>query len=133
MNLGSTHNGLGEYQDAVQVLNSALAVRRDWNVAINQLGLGYRGLRDFKNAIATFKRVTDRETNNIYGLFNLGETYFASGNKNEAKKINDRPKKIDPALANQLDGIISGRIVVDKFKRQIDSKIPSIPRLPRFP
>lgn len=133
LNLGSTHNGLGEYQDAVQVLNTALTVRRDWNVAINQLGLGYRGLRDFKNAIATFKRVTDRDTSNIYGLFNLGETYFASGNKNEAKKINDRLKKIDPALANQLDGIISGRIVVDKFKQKIDSKIPSIPKLPRFP
>lgn len=133
LNLGSTHNGLGEYQDAVNVLNTALTIRRDWNVAINQLGLGYRGLRDFKNAIATFKRVTDKDVNNIYGLFNLGETYFASGNKNEAKKINDRLKKIDPALANQLDGIISGRIVVDRFKQKIDSKIPSIPRLPRFP
>ena len=133
LNLGSTHNGLGDYQAAVQVLNTALTIRRDWGVAINQLGLGYRGLRDFKNAIATFKRVTDKDTNNIYGLFNLGETYFASGNKNEAKKINDRLKKIDPALANRLDGIISGRIVVDKFKQKIDSKIPSIPRLPRFP
>ncbi len=131
LNLGSTHNGLGEYQAAVQVLNIALTIRRDWSVAINQLGLGYRGLRDFKNAIATFKRVTDKDANNIFGLFSLGETYFASGNKNEAKKINDKLKKLDPASANQLDGIISGRIIFDKFKPTIPT-IP-IPKIPRFP
>ncbi|MFZ1699793.1 MAG: tetratricopeptide repeat protein [Pyrinomonadaceae bacterium] len=130
LNLGSTHNALGEFQQAVQMLTTALNLRSNWSIAINQLGLGYRGLRDFKNAIATFKRVVDSDGRNTFGLYNLGETYFASGNKNEAKKINDKLKKIDSALASRLDNVIAGK-VVDAAKDKIQKKVPI--KIPKFP
>lgn len=126
VNLGSSHNALGEFQAAVNVLQVVLGIRPGWSIATNQLGVGFRGLGDLVNAVAAFKRVVDGDGNNVYGLFSLGEAYNASGNKKEAKKMNDRLKKINPALASKLDTIFSGKAVIDKV-------VPKVPRLPRFP
>ncbi|HVF46767.1 MAG TPA: tetratricopeptide repeat protein, partial [Pyrinomonadaceae bacterium] len=128
VNLGSSHNALGEFQAAVNVLNVVLGFRPGWSIATNQLGVGFRGLGDLVNAVAAFKRVVDGDGNNVYGLFSLGEAYNASGNKKEAKKINDRLKKINPALASKLDAIFSGKAIVDKVVPKVN-----VPRFPRFP
>ena len=130
LNLGSTHNGLGEYQAAVTALNVAVNLKQNWVIAINQLGLGYRGLNDLGNAVATFRRVVDLDGVNSFGLFNLGEAYNASGNKKEAKKINDKLRKLNPVLASRLDNVLSGKIVVDAAKQKIENKIPKVPRIP---
>ena len=130
LNLGSTHNALGEFQDAVNVLNVASRLHPNWVIAINQLGLGFRGLKDFVNAVATFKRAIDIDKNYISGLFNLGEAYHSSGNTKEAKKINDRLRKLNPAMAAKLDNIFSGKAVVDNAKQKIQNKVPKIPRFP---
>lgn len=132
LNLGSTHNALGEYQLAVNVLNTAVSLNNNWVIAINQLGYGYRGLNDLKNAVAIFKRAVDLDGRNTYGLFNLGEAYYASGNKSEAKKINDRLRKINPSLAANLDNIFSGKAVLDNATRKVEQKIPKV-TLPRRP
>jgi tetratricopeptide (TPR) repeat protein len=129
LNLGSTHNALGEFQLAVNVLQVALGLHSNWLIATNQLGLGYRGLNDMVNAVATFKRVVDLDGRNTFGLYNLGEAYNASGNKKDAKKINDRLKKIDPNLASRLDGVITGKII-NGATQQFQQKIPKVPRLP---
>ncbi|MEQ1603786.1 MAG: tetratricopeptide repeat protein [Pyrinomonadaceae bacterium] len=130
LNLGSTHNGLGEFQLAVNVLKNVLGIRKDWAIAANQLGLGYRGLGDLKNAVATFKRIVDLDKNNVSGLFNLGGAYHASGNAKEAKKINDQLRKINPSAAAKLDNVLSGKAVIDATKQKIENKIPKIPRFP---
>ena len=111
-------------------VNCIVGLRQNWVVAINQLGLGYRGLNDLVNAVSTFKRVVDLDSGNVYGLFNLGEAYNASGNKKEAKKINDRLKKLDPAMATRLDNILSGKAIIDAGKDKVINKIPKIPRFP---
>jgi tetratricopeptide (TPR) repeat protein len=108
---------------------TALGLHRDWVIATNQLGLSYRGLGDLTNAIATFKRVVDLEGQSTLGLFNFGEAYFASGNKKEAKKINDRLRKLDPTLATRLDNIISGKVVVDAARQKVQQKV-KVPRIP---
>ncbi|MFM9903773.1 MAG: tetratricopeptide repeat protein [Pyrinomonadaceae bacterium] len=128
VNLGATHNELGEHQEAVEALKTADKLHPNWNVALNQLGRAFRGLKDFANAIANFKRVVDMDGNSINGLFNLGEAYNASGNKKDAKKISDRLRKLDSSLAAKLDSIFSGKI--DAAKDKVKSKIPSIPHFP---
>ncbi|MEP6788135.1 MAG: tetratricopeptide repeat protein, partial [Acidobacteriota bacterium] len=130
VNLGSTHNALGEFQLAVNILKTALGLHPNWIIATNQLGLGYRGLSDLVNAVATFKQIVDMDGNNLSGLFNLGEAYNASGNKKEAKKVNDRLRKLDPTLASRLDNIFSGKAVVDNAEQKVKSKIPKIPKFP---
>ncbi len=130
LNLGSTHNRLGEFQLAVNILKTVLGMHSNWVIATNQLGLGYRGMKDFANAVAIFKQAVNLDGNNTFGLFNLGETYFASGNKKEAKKINDRLKKLDPTLASALDNVISGKAIIDNTKQKIEQKVPKVPRIP---
>ena len=130
MNLGSTNNALGDFEAAVAALNIALSLRRDWVIALNQLGLGYRGLNNLTAAIQQFNRVVAIDGNNIAGLFNLGSAQYASGDKKAARKTQERLKKLNPNLASQLDGILSGKAIVDETKRKIESKIPRVPRLP---
>lgn len=126
LNLGSTHNALGEFDDAIRILQSALSLRRDWLIALNQLGTGYRGLRDFKNAIATLKRAVEIDPRYALGLYNLGESYFASGNKKEAQKIQAQLRLVDPTLATRLENVIAGRLI-DAGRQQIERRI----RIPR--
>ncbi|MEQ1763338.1 MAG: tetratricopeptide repeat protein [Pyrinomonadaceae bacterium] len=131
-NLGATKNSMGDYEGAKTALNAALALRSDWVIALNQLGLAYRGSNDMTNALAQFQRVSALDANNAFGLVNLGEVYHLTGNKKEAKKVQDRLKKINPALANQLNSFFSGKAVVDDAKRQIENKVPKVPGI-RFP
>lgn len=137
LNMGSTYNALGEFQAAVHILNSGLGLNSNWGLALNQLGVGYRGLNDLNNAISTFKRVVDMNGNDRFGLYNLGEAYFASGNKKEAKRINDRLRKIDPTLAGALNDVFEGRIPalgnIPLTPRVNVPRVPKVPRLPRFP
>jgi tetratricopeptide (TPR) repeat protein len=130
MNLGSTNNALGDFAAAVAALNVAVSLHRDWVIAINQLGLGYRGLNNLSAAIQQFNRVVTLDENNVAGLFNLGSAQYASGDKKGAKKTQERLKKLNPNLALQLDNILSGKAVIDETKRKIESKIPRVPRIP---
>jgi tetratricopeptide (TPR) repeat protein len=123
MNLGSTYNGLGEYQLAVNVLNTALGLRPDWVLALNQLGVGYRGAGDLAAAITQFTRATTIDSVNVYGLFNLGSTQYAAGDKNGAKKTQSRLNKINPALGSQLGNILAGK-VINQAQQEIKKKIP---------
>jgi tetratricopeptide (TPR) repeat protein len=122
MNLGSTNNALGEYDAAVAALNTALSLHNDWVIALNQLGLGYRGLKNLGQAIAQFNRVVNIDGNNITGLFNLGSAQYASGDKKSAKKTQERLKKLRPDLAEQLGMIIAGK-VINEAEKQIKKAI----------
>jgi superkiller protein 3 len=130
LNLGSTNNSLGDHQAAVEALNVALTLRRDWVIAMNQLGIGYRGLSNFAMAIELFKRVTMLDANNVFGLYSLGEVYHLSGNKKEARKVQAQLKRINPAFASKLDGVFSGKAAADETRRKIESKVPRVPRIP---
>jgi len=127
LNLGSTYNGLGEYNLAVSVLNVAVGLHRDWVIAINQLGVGYRGAGDLASAISQFSRATDLDSSNVFGLFHLGSAQYASGDKKGAKKTQDKLSKISPALANQLGLVFAGKVINkagDEIKKKIPIRIP---------
>lgn len=130
MNLGSTNNALGDFEAAVAALNVALSLRHDWVIAINQLGLGYRGLNNLNAAIQQFNRVVALDGNNVAGLFNLGSAQYAIGDKKGAKKTQERLKRLNPDLALRLDNILSGKAVIDETKRKIQNKVPRLPKIP---
>lgn len=130
LNLGATNNSLGDFAAAARYLQRALELNRDWVIAINQLGLAFRGSNDLANAIAQFQRATTLDANNVFGLYNLGEVYYLTGNKKEAKKVQDRLQRLSPAMANRLGDVLSGKIAIDAAKQKIESKVPRIPRIP---
>lgn len=130
LNLGATNNSLGDFEAAIIALNVAIGLRNNWVIALNQLGFAYRGSGNLAAAIDQFGRVTTLDASNRFGLYNLGEVYFLSGNKKDAKKIHDRLKKVDPTLASNLNDVLSGKVVLDEAKRKIQKKVPRIPRIP---
>ena len=128
MNLGSTQNSLGEHDKAVVSLNQAVKLHNDWAIALNQLGLAYRGNNDLSMALSQFNRVITLDGNNVVGLFNLGSAQYASGDKRGAKKTQDRLRRLNPDLANRLGNIIAGRLIDEGIRRIRDKiRIPGIP------
>ncbi len=128
MNLGSTYNSLGEHDKAVVSLNEAVRLHNDWVIALNQLGLAYRGTKNLGLALNSFNRVVLLDGNNVSGLFNLGSTQYASGDKKGAQKTQAKLKKIRPDLADQLGSIIAGKAIdygTQKIREKI--RIPGIP------
>ena len=128
MNLGSTYNSLGEHDKAVGELNEAVRLHPDWVIALNQLGLAYRGTNNLDMALSQFSRAVLLDGNNVNGLFNLGSTQYAKGDKKGAKKTQDRLKKLRPDLAEQLGNIIAGKAIefgTRKLREKI--RIPGIP------
>ena len=128
LNLGATNNSLGDFEAAIAALTIAVGLHNDWVIAMNQLGLAYRGSGNLAEAIAQFGRVTTLDSGNRFGLYNLGEVYFLAGDKKQAKKVHNQLKKIDPTLANSLNDVLSGKVVLDEAKRKL--KVPRIPRIP---
>lgn len=128
LNLGSTYNSLGEHDKAVRSLNEAVRLHNDWVIALNQLGLAYRGTNNMSMALNSFNRVVLLDGNNVSGLFNLGSAQYASGDKNGAKKTQARLRKVRPDLADQLGNIIAGKAIefgTQKLREKI--RIPGIP------
>jgi len=128
MNLGSTYNSLGEHDKAVGELNEAVRLHPDWVIALNQLGLAYRGNNNLDMALSQFSRAVLLDGNNVNGLFNLGSTQYAKGDKKGARKTQDRLKKLRPDLAEQLGNIIAGKAIefgTRKLREKI--RIPGIP------
>ena len=77
-----------------------------------------------------FQRATTLDGNNVFGLYNLGEVYYLTGNKKEARKVQDRLQRLNPAMAGRLGDVLSGKIAIDAAKQKIESKVPKIPRIP---
>ena len=128
MNLGSTYNSLGEHDKAVTSLNEAVRLHNDWVIALNQLGLAYRGTNNLSMALSSYNRAVVLDGNNVAGLFGLGSTQYASGDKKGAQKTQARLKKLRPDLADQLGSIIAGKAIdygTQKLKQKV--RIPGIP------
>ncbi len=128
MNLGSTQNSLGEHEEAVVSLNQAVKLHNDWAVALNQLGLAYRGTNNLAMALMQFDRVVTLDGNNVAGLFNLGSAQYANGDKKGAQRTQTRLKKLRPDLANMLGNVIAGKVIdfgTQKIREKI--RIPGIP------
>lgn len=125
LNLGSTNNSLGDHKAAEVALNQALALNNNWVLAMNQLGVSYKGLGNLVRAIEILKRATSIDSGNQFGLFSLGEVYHLSGNEKEAKKIQGQLKKLNPAFAGQLDSVL--KMKVPKIPGGNFPKIPGRP------
>jgi superkiller protein 3 len=124
--LGVTYNGLGEHQNAVEALTKANALRKDWIIAINELGIAFRQLDNLKEAIWQFQRAVNLDGNFALGYYNLGEAFHKKGNKKEARKAQEKLRQLNPALAQQLENAIKG-IAANEAKRQIRKRVPWLP------
>lgn len=139
MNLGLTQNDLGELNEAAVSFEKCLELRKNWVLALNELGYAYRGLNRIDDAARNFRRATELNDKYYPAFFNLAEAEFKRGNVKEAKKIQEALRKIDPNsayiknLSKQLDVIFLGGALTNP-KQQVENKVKSkLPKIPAIP
>lgn len=110
LNLGMTLTDLGDYPGAADALKKVVS-KEPWPFALNELGIAYRKQNNFKDAIAQFKKATDKDDSFAAAHFNLGESEFRNGNLGNAKKEYQKLRKLGREdLAGQLMIISNGAV-----------------------
>ncbi len=111
LNLGMTLTDLGDYAGAVKALKKVVEREPNWVFALNELGIAYRKLNNFKEAANQFRRAIDKDDKFAEAHYNLGEAEFRAGNIGNAKKEYDKLKKLGRNnLAAQLEIISNGAV-----------------------
>lgn len=112
LNLGMTLNELNQSKDAVPVLKTANEQRKDWVPALNELGIAYRKTNDFDNAIKSFKRTLELDGKYAAARYNLAESLYRNGKKDDAKKEFEKLKTLDrPDLVSLMISVTNGGIL----------------------
>ncbi len=133
LNLGITQNDLGDFEAAIVALQTALKLRKNWTFALNELGIAFRKLNRLEEAVEQFKRATETDGNFAAAYYNLAESEYRRGKTKEAKKAQDKLRKLNPNLARQLDVIFSGAVLNEvQNKVQQNNPLNKIPK-PKLP
>lgn len=122
MNLGMTQTDLGDYQGAIESLKRCIQLRDKWALAYNELGYAYQVSGNLGEAVNNFKKAVDIDKNYVTALYNWSLTEMLRGNDKEARKIQDRLRKLDPNRANLLE--LEFMKPQNMIKQKIDSKNP---------
>lgn len=110
LNLGITLTDLGDYKQAIPVLEKAISMRNDWAFAVNELGIAYRKDGNLKVAVSQFEKAIQMDKKFAYAYYNLGETEFRRGNRKQADKALKELRNINPKLAKDLEEILSREV-----------------------
>jgi tetratricopeptide (TPR) repeat protein len=101
----------GENEEAIQVLRTAVRLKKDWVQAHNELGLALVRGKLLSDAVKEFKRAVEIDDNFAVGYYNLAETEIRLGKMKDAKKSYERLKKLGRNdLVLRLEAITGGQI-----------------------
>lgn len=101
---------LENYEKAIYYLNEALSIDSDIVEVVNELGINYASLGDFKSAIAYLRKAFE-VTKSVEICTNIIMCYLDSGDAENARNHLDVAKKLDPndEIVIQLDSIMNNR------------------------
>ena len=138
MNLGLTLTDMGDFQAATDAFKKCIQLKEKWVPAYNELGYAYRMMNDYDTAIKNFKKAEDLDKTYYPAIYNLAESEFRRGNEKEARKVQDRLRKINPGMANQLEAIFRGavlRTTSDTIQNKVNEKNPlnQLPKIAKIP
>ena len=138
MNLGLTLTDMGDFQAATDAFKKCIQLKEKWVPAYNELGYAYRMMNDYDTAIKNFKKAEDLDKTYYPAIYNLAESEFRRGNEKEARKVQDRLRKINPGMANQLEAIFRGavlRTTSDTIQKKVNEKNPlnQLPKIAKIP
>lgn len=114
LNLASVHTALGDNAGALNVLKRAADRNSKSVFVLNELGVAYMNVANYREAVNQFKKAVGRDDKFAEGYFNLGQAEFKNGNLGEAKKAYRKLKgmKGDEAAsyATQLESVTNGAV-----------------------
>ena len=90
------HNELGENEQAVEKLNTAVSVNRRFSPAYSLLGEVYEKLKDYDKSAASYEKATKLNPWSFRDYFNLGRIYQIMKRFAEAIKAYDNALRINP-------------------------------------
>ena len=111
LNLAITYRDMGDNQGAVDTLKRVVARQPDWTFALNELGVAYVNIKDYRSAAEQFRKAINQDGKFAQAYLNLGKAEFLNGNMGEAKKAYDKLKSLDQKrMADELTLFTKGAI-----------------------
>ena len=107
-NSGLTLARQHRWNEAEQAFREAIALRREFPEAWNELGHTLRQEKRFPESVAAYQEALRLRPNYAQALEYLGETYLAMGDRDKANATLERLRPLDARLADQLASAIDG-------------------------
>jgi len=79
INLATGYNAAGDFQEAIKLLDAALAEKKNRSEAYYQRGMAYLGLENFKKASTDFQLAFDYDPRDFDASIGLARTYIKMG------------------------------------------------------
>lgn len=94
-NLATGYNAVGDFQDAIKLLDAVIAKNKNRPEAYYQRGMAYLGLEDLKKAASNFQLALDYDTKDFDASISLAQTYIKMGFAGDAYlEIKNRAAKL---------------------------------------
>lgn len=98
-NLGRSLIELGNFDEAIELLNILVKDKPDYANAYSILGDAYFGKMRYEESIAAYRKALAMKPDDSITLCNLGTALHRTEKYEEARKVFDRTIKVDSALA----------------------------------
>lgn len=99
LNMGLYYYDEGNYVEAIQEFNMAIASAPDMSEAYNDRGLAYFAIGENDKALADFDQAIELAPESGVSYSNRGAVYFSLGNDDEAMADLDKAIELSPRLA----------------------------------
>ncbi len=110
----------GKYEEAIEVLNDAIAKGTDkykLSEVYSLIGGSYLELGDCDNAIETYKKALDEDNTSVSNWVNLGVAYRQNGDLNNAEDSYTKALEIDPDYAELRSSLGTLYIIKNEPKK----------------
>jgi serine/threonine protein kinase/tetratricopeptide (TPR) repeat protein len=102
LTLGIIYNSLDRYDDAIEVLDSALELDPEYGSALNMIAYVYSFIGDFETALEYFERYAAASPGDPNPFDSMGETYLRMGRLDDAIETYKKALEIVPNFGSSI-------------------------------
>ena len=103
--MGTCHNSLGEYEDALVQLERAKEAAGPVKEIYNALGFSYFQLKDYDKAIENLSRAVEIDPSSAIDYASLGSNYREKGDLNRAIAMYEKALTLDPSMTSARENL----------------------------
>lgn len=112
LELGKVYNKQKKYQDAVNVLKKALEINPKYKYTVQEITSTYQNLanelfgqKNYKDAIISYRALTELNPNDVFNLVNLGISHYLLGEYSNAIEVYNKALTINPNNPDAHDNL----------------------------
>jgi protein O-mannosyl-transferase len=119
-NRGISHNGLGNYRQAIQDFARAIEIKPNYAESYYNRGIAYNGLGNYKQAIEDFNKTIERIPGNADPYISRGIAYNGLGNYRQAIENFNKAIEIRPDHAGAYSNRANAYIGLGNYTHAIE-------------